>query len=286
MVTSQIYPLELFDETLDINATENYDLILELSGEGVSIALLDLLRGKYVMLRHYPHEIPSDGSRRSLAEIIASDDFLSRRYRKVIIITPTLLYTLVPAAVYDPALKDDYFRFNHTLPENGTVVANTLPFPDAVALFTPDRETMEVISSHWHDIIPWHHTKPLLNHVFSACRSSDDRYLHVHFEQTFITIIIVEKRNLVFCNSFECTSIADVGYFLFNVLDKRGVSSDETIYISGSLEPYSERHIALLNFAENIRFTSPIIRQSFSYVMNEVHLHRWLNLFTAPSCES
>ena len=31
MSRSQLYPLELLDETLDINATDNYDLSLELS---------------------------------------------------------------------------------------------------------------------------------------------------------------------------------------------------------------------------------------------------------------
>ena len=40
MISSQINPMELIDETLDINATENYDLTLELSEEGVSVALL------------------------------------------------------------------------------------------------------------------------------------------------------------------------------------------------------------------------------------------------------
>jgi len=45
MTQSQKYPMELFDETLDINATENYDLSLELSEDGLSLAVLDLLRG-------------------------------------------------------------------------------------------------------------------------------------------------------------------------------------------------------------------------------------------------
>ncbi|MCK7529771.1 MAG: DUF3822 family protein [Marinilabiliales bacterium] len=105
MTTSQIYPLELLDETLDINATDNYDLTLELSEEGVSLAVLDLLRGKYVMLRHYPRENPADGTVRSLGEIIDSDDFLRRHYRKVFVIVPSLLYTLVPAPVYEPAAE-------------------------------------------------------------------------------------------------------------------------------------------------------------------------------------
>lgn len=285
MTPSQIYPLELLDETLDINATENYDLTLELSEEGVSFAILDLLRGKYVMLRHYPRDAESGGTRHSLKAIIDGDEFLKKQFRKLIIITPSIHFTLVPAPVFDPALRDDYLRFNQPTAENATIYSNNLPFPGAVSIFSPDSETSEVIASRWHKITPWHHTRPLLHHVFSACRSSDDRYIHAHFEKSFITILIAEKRNLVFCNAFACSALSDAGYFLFNVLDRRGVKGDETIHISGMLEPYSEGHLAILNFASNVRFSLPIIRQNFSYVMNEVHLHRWLNLFTAASCE-
>jgi len=285
MATSQPYPLELIDETLDINATDNYDLTLELSEEGVSLAVLDLLRGKYVMLRHYPREVPADGSVRSLGEIIENDDFLRRHYRKVFIIVPSPLFTLVPTPVYEPRLKDDYFHFNHRVPEEAKIFSNNLPFPDAVVLFSPEDDSIEKITSRWRDITPWHHTKPLLQHVWHACRASDDRHIHLHFEKSFITVIIAEKRNLVFCNSFACTASSDAAYFLFNVLDRRGIKSEETIYVSGTVEPYSEAHIALLSFASNVKFSSPAIRQSLSYVMNGVHLHRWLNLLTAASCE-
>jgi hypothetical protein len=285
MAPSQIYPLELLDETLNINATDNYDLTLELSEEGVSLAVLDLLRGKYVMLRHYPRAVPSDNTQHSLAEIIDGDDFLRRHYRKIFIITPSLLYTMVPDPVYDPELRDDYLRFNHHTGENVKIFTNTLPFPGAITVFSPEDEIAELITSHWQQITPWHHTRPLLQHIFTVIRSSEERYIHVHFEKSFITIIIAEKKNLAFCNSFACSAISDAGYFIFNVLDKRGVKNDETVNISGTLEPFSEGHLAILNFAENIRFAAPIIRQNFSYVMNEVHLHRWLNLFTAASCE-
>jgi hypothetical protein len=285
MTTSQIYPLELLDETLDINATDNYDLTLELSEEGVSLAVLDLLRGKYVMLRHYTLEVPSVSSNRTHAEIIDSDDFLKRHYRKVFIITPSPLYTLVPAPVYEPRLRDDYFRFNMHVPEEAKIFSNTLPFPDAVVLFSAGNELYDTISSRWRDVTPWHHTKPLLQHVFAACRTSEARYIHLHLEKSFATVIIAEKRSLTFCNSFACSANTDAAYFLFNVLDRKGIRNDEEINVSGMIEPYSEGHISLLSFAENVKFASPIIRQSYSYVMNEVHLHRWLNLFTAVTCE-
>jgi hypothetical protein len=285
MATSQLYPLELIDETLDINATDNYYLTLELSKEGVSLAVLDLLRGKYVMLRHYSLGEPSGGPVRTYTEIIDSDDFLRKRYKKVFIIIPSLNATLVPSPVYEPGLCEDYFNFNFGSTEENGVFSNSLSFPDAVVLFSPRKEVMESISKRWPDVSPWHHTKPLLSHVSAACRSTDDCYIHLHCEKDFVTVIIAEKRNLTFCNSFAVSSPQDGAYFLFSVLDRKGIRHDETIHVSGNVEPYGESHIALLSFAPGVKFASPVIRNSFSYVMNEVHLHRWLNLFTAASCE-
>ena len=285
MARSQPYPLELIDETLNINATDNYDLTLELSEEGVSFAVLDLLRDKYVMLRHYPHDDESVTTGRRFAEIIEADDFLMRRYRKVFIIAPSLNATLIPAAVYENGLREDYFRFNFSTADCGVIVSNSLPFPDAVVLFSPSREVTESIPARWREISPWHHTKPLLSHVSAVCRTNDGCYVHIHFEKDFVTVITAEKRNLTFCNSFATSSPQDGAYYLFSVMDRNGIRHDETILVSGTVEPYGEAHIALLSFAHNVRFASPVIRQSFSYVMNEVHLHRWLNLFTAASCE-
>lgn len=285
MTTSQLYPLELIDETLDINATDNYDLALELSEEGISIAVLDLLRGKYVMLRHYPREETSGGTNRSFAELIDSDDFLRRRYRKTFIITPALNATLIPAPVYEPRLREDYFSFNCGQYEGEEIYSNILQYPEAVILFSPGQEVTDSILSRWRDVTPWHHTKPLLSHVANACRGTDDCYVHIHYEKEFVTVVTAEKRNLSFCNSFAISSPQDGAYFLFSVLDRKGIRHDETIHVSGKIDPYGEAHIALLNFSPGVRFASPIIRQSFSYVMNEVQLHRWLNLFTAASCE-
>ena len=283
MTRSLIYPTELFDETLDINATENYDLTVEISEEGISLAVLDLLRGKYVMLRHYPLINHEESKINTLEGIIAGDDFLQRHYRKVIAVTPSPESTLVPSPLYDPALKDDYFRFNIPASESTNIFSNPLPFPGAVVLFTPMQGVTEILASHWPGLTPWHHTRPLLHHAFTTGRSSDDRYLHLHVEKSFVTIIIIEKRNLAFCNSYRCTTPGDAAYYLFNVFEKTGVRNNETLHVSGAIEPYGEMHLSILNFTESVRFSTPSVRHSFSYVMNEIPMHRWLNLFTAAS---
>ena len=279
-------PLELFDETLDINATDNYDLTVELSEEGVSLAVLDLLRGKYVLLRHYPLVTGEKETKRSFSDIITSDDFLKKQYRKVFIVTPSPSFTLVPSAVYDPSLRNGYFRFNHSSAADTTVFSNNVTFPGAVVLFSLPAETEDVLRTYWPGATPLHHSSVLLNHISSACRNVQGHYVHLHFNRTFVTVAVTEQRNLLFCNSFACPDPADASYFLFSVLESLKVRKDEPVCISGGIEPYSEAHFSVLNFAAGVKFASPFTRHSFSYVMHDTPKHRWINLFTAASCES
>ena len=48
--------LELFDETLDINSTENYELSIQVSPDGLSFCLLDSVRNKFVLFRSFGAE--------------------------------------------------------------------------------------------------------------------------------------------------------------------------------------------------------------------------------------
>jgi len=285
MIRTLRQPFELFDETLDINATENYDLTIELSADGLAYSVLDLLRGKFVMLRHYQASNKSEEGTFSLSDALWYDDFLKRRYRKVIAITPVPNSTMVPGSLYDSSVKDIYYRFNRMSDGNEVIMSNSIQTPAANVVFAPDKEIGELISSKWKEVSPWHHTKPLLQHAFTVDRSSEDGYIHLHIESGFITIVILSNHNLVFCNSFQCSTPSDICYFLFNILDKRGVKKIDSLWLSGIIQPYGELHLSLLEFTHAVHFAAPRVKQGFSYVFNDVHLHRYLNLFTAASCE-
>lgn len=285
MIRTLRQPFELFDETLDINATENYDLTVELSADGLAYSILDLLRGKFVMLRHYQASVGGGDDGFSLSDAFWYDDFLKRSYRKVIAIMPVPESTMVPGPLYDSSNRDSYYRFNRMTDGNEVILSNNISTPGATILFAPDKEMNELITSRWKEVSPWHHTKPLLQHAFTADRSSEDGYIHLHVESGFITVVILSNHNLVFCNSFKSATPSDICYYLFNILDKRGVKKIDSLWISGIVQPYGELHLSLLEFTHSVHFASPRVRQGFSYVFNDVHLHRYLNLFTAASCE-
>jgi len=68
--------LELFDETLDINSTENYELALQVSPDELSFCLLDTIRNKFVLIRSFKPEDNRYFSIDALKDLINNDDFL------------------------------------------------------------------------------------------------------------------------------------------------------------------------------------------------------------------
>lgn len=97
--------LELFDETLDINSTENYELSVQVSPDGFAFSVLDTLRNKYVLLRSSDPEENKYFTSGQITEIINKDDFLLKKYRKVNLVFPSKKFTLVPSPLFDPGKK-------------------------------------------------------------------------------------------------------------------------------------------------------------------------------------
>ena len=115
--------LELFDETLDINSTANYNLTLQVSHDGFSFCLLDSLRNKFVLLRTFYSEDDRKLKTEQIEDIIIKDDFLNRSFKSIKIVMPSAKCTLVPAPLFDPAHRDEYFLFNH-LPDESNIILN------------------------------------------------------------------------------------------------------------------------------------------------------------------
>ena len=128
--------LELFDETLDINSTENYELSIQVSPEELTFTILDTIRNKYILIRSFEADDTSLFNATMIEELILKDDFLTKRYKKVNIVMPSGKFTLVPSQLFDPGKKDEYYSFNHAEDENNIILSNKSTDPDAFIVFS------------------------------------------------------------------------------------------------------------------------------------------------------
>ena len=275
---------ELFDETLDINSTEHYELAVQISASNVAFCILDSIRNKYVLLRTFDAE-DDNLSASKIDEIMQKDNFLNRTYKKATVICATEKSTIIPVQLYDPAKKDEYFYHNHLHENNAVVLSNKIPEPDAYTVFEISKSDHDSITNQIPNATFVHHLKPLLNHVYRAGKSSKDDYIHLHIEKDFFNLIIQNSNKLKFCNSFTYRSINDVLYYVMNILKDSEINQETTIRLSGFAEMYDDLTSALSFYIRQLKFSQPSGNFNFSYVFNDSVLHRYINLFNLPNCE-
>lgn len=277
--------IELFDETLDINSTQNYDLSIQAGSDGFAFCLLDTIRNKYVLLRSFEPEDNKYFNANGINEIISKDDFLNRRFRKVRYVIPTRKFTVVPSALFDPGRKDQYFTFNHLTEEAATILSNKLEDPDAYLVFSAPKAICDLLNSFHTGIFPNHHLKPLLMNISHNRKSVTGNYLHLHVEREYFNLILFDHNSLRFCNAFNYRNISDILYYVLNVFRTLGLKQEETIHLSGQTEKYDDLSSNLSIYIRNIRFAEPSGSFTFSYVFNDTALHRFINLFSLAGCE-
>jgi hypothetical protein len=277
--------LELFDETLDINSTENYELSIQVSPDGLSFCLLDSIRNKFILIRSFGAEENKYFNADKISELLLKDDFLTKRYKKVHCVMPSSKFTLVPTPLFDPGKKVEYFTFNHTMKDDHIVLVDKISDPDAFLVFSVSRSISELINSVYPGVYPHHHIKLLLDHTSSIRKSVNGNYIHVHVERDFFNLIIFNNNILKFCNSFAYRNISDILYYVLNAFKNLDIKQEETIYFSGITEKYDDLSSSFSLYIRNIRFAEPSGNFTFSYVFNDTELHRFMNLFNVVNCE-
>ena len=277
--------LELFDETLDINATENYELSVQVSPDGLSFCILDTIRNKFVLIRAFEPEENKYLNADKISELINKDDFLSKHYKKVNIITPSRKFTLIPPPLYDPAKTEEYFTFNHIMDEGNLIISNKITDPDLYLVFAVSKPISDLIISFYPEIHLLHHIIPLLDHIARNRRTVHGNYIHIHVERDFFNLIVFDHNILKFCNTFNYRNTTDILYFVLNVFKNLNINQEATIYFSGLTKKHDKLTSDFSMYIRNIKFAEPSGNFNFSYVFNEMDLHRFLNLFTVVNCE-
>jgi hypothetical protein len=277
--------LELLDETLDLNSTENYDLSVQVNFDRLSFCILDTIRKKFVLMREFEPEDQKYKNRDRISEYISKDDFLGRHFRKVHIITPTPKFTLVPSPLYAPDRDEDYFTFNHIREDGSLILSDKLANPDSYIVYSLPEQLNLLVGEFFPTSQRMHHIKPLLTHISENKKAVHGNYAHVHIEKEFFNIVIFSHSTLKLCNTYYYRSGSDILYFILSAFRNLDIAQEETLYISGLTKPGDDFSLLLSGYLRNIKYSLPANKCSFSYVFNETGLHRYLNLFNTVTCE-
>lgn len=277
--------LELFDETLDINSTANYGLSLQIEPKKLTYCILDTIRNKYIMLRSYTDDEFEPRASKFLRHCFDEDDFLKRQFKGCKAVTVAEKTTLIPASLYDPAKKDDFFYLNHTNDPYETLLADQVSDPKAHLLYAVSKELLDAFHKYMPDVQPTCHIKPLLHQVLNDSKKVKGYYVHAHIESSFFNVMVMNHEILKFFNSFRYKNYLDIIYYILNIYKSLHIKNDEPLYLSGNIEQRGNLYKELSQYLEEILFSAPTGKASFCYAFIKVDLHQYVNLFNLSNCE-
>jgi hypothetical protein len=276
---------DLIDETFDVNSSLNYELTMQISPAGFAYCILDTIRNRYVLFRLRDPDDNKAMTAEKTEETIISDSFLTARFKKINLILPSQKSTLVPYPLFDPLKKDEYFCLNLVKDDNETVLYNKIADPDAFVIFSVPEWLPGLTGRYFPSAKPCHHATPLIDQALHLSRNEPGQMVQVHLERDYFNLLILEQGSLKFYNTFVYKNINDIMYYLFNVCKTMGIKREENVWFSGLTSGHDELSSQVQEYLRNIKFMIPSGNFSFSYVFNELELHRYHNLFSITRCE-
>ena len=206
----------------DFNNSNSYSLSIRFSSDGFSLYAYDE-NSTLLSFKSIPVELFSK-SKEEIIEVLSKEEELSLNFRNVRLILETELYSIVPTAIYSPENELYLLKLQHSnINISDKILVNELTAWDAVLLFSIPTQLYTVLAEILPEINIENHILAFINDYVEL---ENDRNVNVWIRQNYIDIVVLEKWNLIFINSFEFKSDEDFIYLILKIYEKLELSSE------------------------------------------------------------
>lgn len=278
--------LELFDETFDPDRTESYELSIQVSLNGFSFSIKDLVRNCFIGLVSCPFElgVASANDWASQVDFIQkSYEWLSRSFKKVIMCYESSSFCLAPNDFFQPDQAKKLLSLSSIINELDEVrYSNTIG--EKVCIFN----IPSILASSWLKIQPKTRIvgfcEPLVQFHELSQKDNGSR-ITISFANGFSIIAISKWNKLLHCGSIESHTIDDTLYHMVNICKQLDLTPAEThVSTMGYVEQAENMDALIERFFKGVSIATTLEQNHFSYLLVK-YKGRFANLFNQSLCE-
>jgi len=281
--------LTIIDDSFDLNITSSYHISILAHSTGLSFAIMDTVRMKFLAFKHNTFGEALSGSLlyEKIESILAIDGYLNQNYKKLYfsIISPKA--TLVPSPIFDSAKKASYNSYLQIENEDSIVLDNYISTIDSYIIYSiPSRlynQAINILDTPQF----FHQSHPMIeNAVTSAKSKSGKSKVYVNINHGFMDAIVVNNGQFQLSNSFSYKTDKDQVFYILYLYDQFKLPNESTILeISGEVQEDSEMIRILRKHIRNVNFQQFNRGFSYSYTFNELIQYQFSNLINLFRCE-
>jgi hypothetical protein len=270
------------DSAFDPERSESFCLVLEISAEAISLAVLDNLTNDFLAFEHYPlRKVADEQTLAATVELLAANhDWLTNRFKRTDCILVTERFTLVPAALFDSASAAQYLRFNQPLSEADEVLTDILRQPDARNIYAVAESLTAVLRRQFAGIRFRSHLSPLIERTLSVNKNAEGRRVLVHIQQQRFDLLISDGGLLLLANTYRYQSAEDVAYYLLFACEQLRLNPEQVpVDIVGEIAPDSAIYKLLTKYVRHVKFGGRPVDARFATGFGQLLTHWHFNLF-------
>lgn len=276
------------DKTFDNTQTNSYHLSIQISLDGFYFSVLDIPRGKYIVLNG--HHFFLKRARlllKHVHEVIESEDIFNHEFKSIEILYSTRKFTLVPQAFYSRISLDKYLWFNNILEKGFVVSKNLFPNAGCWCVFDVPQNLSEFLASKFPGCTIKHQLFPLVEGVLKRNRTSTDKgQVHLNFARDSFEIVVVNGSKLIYCNMFTYKTDRDILYHVLYTFDQLRLSPEQTeLILHGQIPQVSPVYHLFKKYVKSTAFARLDTTFQYSYTFNQLPEHYFTSLLSVYKCE-
>ncbi|HOP04358.1 MAG TPA: DUF3822 family protein [Tenuifilaceae bacterium] len=278
--------LELFDETFDPNRTESYELSIQLSLNGFSFCVNDLVRNCFIALvsNTYSNPVSDDDWFVPVQNIIESYEWIKNPFKKVIFSYESPIFTLVPKGFHEPEKSNMLLELVHPIPELYELRFNNIDDSATCIYALPS-----MLVSEWKAIHPKTHFIGFCEPVIAFHKSKNvnpkTNSITLAFNGKFAVVVISKGIQFQHCTTIDSLNPNDISYYLLNMCNSLDIESTETtVSVTGNHNETELLESLLSQFFKDYSLATNLDQNHFSYLLNR-YKGKFANLFNQSLCE-
>ena len=281
--------LKKSDKALDTANIKDYKLSIQLSLDGFSFCVFDHSINKFLSLESYSVQGKISVTRfcENFEHFAKNHPFLRHAFQQVLVLIESPKTTLVPAPLFDENEIQTFAKFNFSPDDDNLLLHDKLIYPDTFNLYPIPEMLLKTI----HSLFPLArvicHSSALIEGLMIQNKNlPEKKRVFVNTRNSFLDIVVIEGKSLVYYNSFSYTSKEDFIYYIIFVFEQLDLNPEETeLTLSGFIEKSSSLFEITYKYVRHIQFGELSTNFSYSYIFDEVPPHYFTNLINSGLCE-
>lgn len=185
-----------------------------------------------------------------LRQILNTQQLFKFSYAAVVGVDLNMSYSLIPKAIFDKSIAQNYLNFAGKNKSNHLVKWHKLQLEEAVVVYSNNFEQFKVIEQHFQHIFCVPHVAVEIDLHGINNKYCEGFSVEIFLHQSFFDLLISKNGKLQFFNSFNAEAYEDVVYYTLFTLEQLNINSVKTT----------------LNVSGNCAFKNELLKQFSKYV--------------------